>query len=40
VAVAVGPVWLPVTCVMCALLILYVLGAIQTKFGGVRPPKA
>jgi putative Mg2+ transporter-C (MgtC) family protein len=40
VAVAVGPVWLPVMCVVGALLILYVIGAIQTKFAGVRPPKA
>lgn len=37
VAVAVGPVWLPVVCVVCALLILYVLGAIERRFGDTRP---
>jgi putative Mg2+ transporter-C (MgtC) family protein len=37
VAVAVGPLWLPVVCVLCALLILYVLGAIERQFGDPRP---
>ena len=37
VAVAVGRIWLPVVCVVCALLILYVLGAIERKFGSTRP---
>jgi putative Mg2+ transporter-C (MgtC) family protein len=37
VAVAVGPVWLPVMCVVITLLILYVLGAIGAKFGSARP---
>jgi putative Mg2+ transporter-C (MgtC) family protein len=37
VSVAVGPVWLPVVCVTCALLILYVLGEIERRFGNSRP---
>jgi putative Mg2+ transporter-C (MgtC) family protein len=37
VAVAVGPLWLPVLCVACALLILYVLGFAQQRFGDTRP---
>jgi putative Mg2+ transporter-C (MgtC) family protein len=37
VAVAVGPAWVAVMCVVCALLILYVLGAIERRFGSGRP---
>ena len=37
VAVAVGPIWLPIACVVCALLILYVLGVVEQKFGNTRP---
>ena len=31
VAAAVGPIWLPVTCAVCALLILYVLGVAERR---------
>jgi putative Mg2+ transporter-C (MgtC) family protein len=34
VAAAVGPVWLPALCVACALVILYVLPAIERRFEG------
>jgi putative Mg2+ transporter-C (MgtC) family protein len=37
VAVAVGPVWLPIACAVCALLILYGLGVIERKFGNTGP---
>jgi putative Mg2+ transporter-C (MgtC) family protein len=37
VAVAVAPMWLPAVCVVCALLILYVLGAIERRFGSMEP---
>lgn len=33
VAVALGPLWLPVVCAICALLILLVLGALERRFG-------
>jgi putative Mg2+ transporter-C (MgtC) family protein len=36
VAVAVGPLWLPALTVVCALLILFVLGAIEQKVGARR----
>lgn len=39
VAVAVGSLWLPILCVALALLVLYVLGQIERRFGGT-PPKA
>jgi putative Mg2+ transporter-C (MgtC) family protein len=37
VAAATGPLWVPVLCVICALMILYVLGAIERRFGDTRP---
>jgi putative Mg2+ transporter-C (MgtC) family protein len=37
VAVAVGPLWLPLLCAICALLILYVLGEVERRFGNGRP---
>lgn len=37
IGVAVGPVWLPVVCAVCALLILYVLAEIERRFGNARP---
>jgi putative Mg2+ transporter-C (MgtC) family protein len=39
IAVALGPLWLPVVSVMCALLILHVFGAIERRLGGTRPGK-
>jgi putative Mg2+ transporter-C (MgtC) family protein len=40
VAVAVGAIWLPVVSVACALLILYVLGGIERRFGDSTGGKA
>jgi putative Mg2+ transporter-C (MgtC) family protein len=37
VGVAVGPVWLPLAGALCALLILYVLGEVERRFGNTRP---
>jgi putative Mg2+ transporter-C (MgtC) family protein len=37
VAVAVGPIWLPVGCAFGTLLILYVLGVVERKLGNIRP---
>ena len=37
VAVAVGPLWLPLVCAICALIILYVFGLIQRRFDDSRP---
>ena len=37
VAAAVGPLWLPALCVLCALVILFVLGAIERRLE--RPKK-
>ena len=40
VAAAVGPLWLPGLCVSCALVILYVLGAMERKVGSGGPKDA
>jgi len=37
VAAAVGPLWVPVVCVVCAVLILYVLGITERRKGDARP---
>ena len=39
VPVAIGPVWLPVACAICTLLILYVLGMAERKLGSTRPER-
>jgi putative Mg2+ transporter-C (MgtC) family protein len=36
VAVAVGPLWLPALCVVCALVILFVLAALEQRFEAGR----
>jgi putative Mg2+ transporter-C (MgtC) family protein len=37
VAVAVGPIWLPVACTVFTLLILFMLGVVERKRGNTRP---